>query len=148
MGGPAAKEKKRGISRTRSNPKELRILIMDDDHKVREVLGSMLKALGHEVTECTDGHQAVELFGLGMSSKKSFDVVIMDLTVPGGMGGEAAINELRKLDPDVKAIVSSGYANNPVLSSYLDYGFSGSLVKPFSMSVLRDELDSVLEEHR
>ena len=87
-------------------------------------------------------------YGRGMSSKKPFDVVIMDLTVPGGMGGEAAIEGLRKLDPEVKAIVSSGYANNPVLSSYSDYGFSGSLVKPFSLSVLRDELSSVLEENR
>lgn len=126
----------------------LRILIMDDDRKVREVLGSMLEALGHQVTDCTDGLQAVELYGLGMSSDKPFDVVIMDLTVPGGMGGEAAVDKLRKLDTEVRAIVSSGYANNPVLSSYSDYGFSGSLVKPFSLSVLRNELASVMGKNR
>lgn len=121
-----------------------RVLIMDDDPRVRQVLGSMLAALGHSVTESVDGREAVELYRQGMASGRPFDAVIMDLTVPGGMGGEAAIEELRKMDPDVKAIVSSGYANNPVLSSYGDYGFYGSLVKPYSLSLLRDELDSVL----
>jgi len=137
--GPAEREGGEGTG-------ACRLLIMDDDPKVREVLGSMLKVLGHQVTECTDGVEAVELYRMGISSGRPFDAVIMDLTVPGGMGGEKAIDHLRKLDPRVKAIVSSGYANNPVLSSYIEYGFSGSLVKPFSIAVLREELDSVLSQ--
>jgi PAS domain S-box-containing protein len=120
------------------------ILIMDDDTKVRRVLASMLDALGHNVTECSDGKKAVEMYRESVSAGDSFDLVIMDLTVPGGMGGEKAIRELIKIDPSVKAIVSSGYANNPVLSGYRDYGFSGSLVKPYSLVVLRRELNSVL----
>lgn len=125
-----------------------RVLIMDDDPRVRQVLGSMLAALGHSVTDSEDGWEAVELYQRGMVSGSPYDAVIMDLTVPGGMGGEAAIEELKRMDPDVRAIVSSGYANNPVLSNYGDYGFSGSLVKPYSLSHLQEELDSVLTQDR
>jgi len=138
-----SKRKRKPAART-VHCEHCRILIMDDDHKVREVLGSMLEALGHAVTGCADGDSAVELYRDGLTSEKPYDAVIMDLTVPGGTGGEAAVNRLREIDPGVRAIVSSGYANNPVLSCYLDYGFSGSLVKPFSLSVLRKELESVL----
>lgn len=133
-----------GRDGTDATVESARVLIMDDDPRVRQVLGSMLAALGHSVTNSVDGTEAVGLYRQGMASGRPFDAVIMDLTVPGGMGGEAAIEELRKLDPAVRAIVSSGYANNPVLSSYGDYGFSGSLVKPYTLSLLRDELDSVL----
>lgn len=143
-GGEKKETEKLGRDGEDRTVESARVLIMDDDPRVRQVLGSMLAALGHSVTESEDGREAVELYQRGMASGRPFDAVIMDLTVPGGMGGEAAIEELRKIDPDVKAIVSSGYANNPVLSSYGDYGFYGSLVKPYSLSQLRNELDSVL----
>ncbi len=120
------------------------VLIMDDDASVREVLSGMLGVLGHDVTESSDGAEAIELYRERFSSGEPFDAVIMDLTVPGGMGGEAAVEKLKKIDPDVKAIVSSGYANNTVLSNYSDYGFSGRLVKPFRISTLKKTLNSVL----
>ena len=122
------------------------ILIMDDDPSVREVLSGMLDALGHAVTESSEGAEAIELYREKFSSGEPFDAVIMDLTVPGGMGGEAAINELKEIDPDVRAIVSSGYANNTVLAKYSEYGFSGRLVKPFRISTLKKELNSVLTQ--
>lgn len=120
------------------------ILIMDDDQKVRQVLSGMLKVLGHKVTESADGAEAIELYKEKLSSGETFDAVIMDLTIPGGMGGEAAIKVLKKIDPDVKAIVSSGYSTNPVLSNYSDYGFRGELVKPFRISTLEKELKTLL----
>ncbi|MCK4806524.1 MAG: PAS domain S-box protein [Candidatus Aegiribacteria sp.] len=120
------------------------VLIMDDDPRVREVLSGMLDVLGHDVTESSDGTEAVELYRERFTSGDPFNAVIMDLTVPGGMGGEDAIEKLMEIDPDVKAIVSSGYANNTVLSNYPDYGFSGRLVKPFRISTLKKELNKVL----
>ncbi len=120
------------------------ILIMDDDPRIRNVLSDMLKALGHKVTESSDGAGAVELYRSHLSSGDPFDLVIMDLTIPGGMGGEAAIKKLKEIDPDVKSIVSSGYSYNPVLSHYSDYGFNGELVKPYRIATLKEELKSVL----
>jgi CheY-like chemotaxis protein len=119
---------------------------MDDDGRVRQVLSSMLKAMGHSVVDSPDGQSALAAYKKAMEAGEPFDAVIMDLTVPGGMGGEAAIRELRELDPNVRAIVSSGYANNPVLSKFREYGFSGSLVKPYSITVLKRELNSVLSD--
>ncbi len=120
------------------------ILIMDDDSSVLEVLSGMLDVLGHDVTESSEGAEAIELYRERFTSGEPFDAVIMDLTVPGGMGGEAAINKLKEIDPDIKAIVSSGYANNTVLANYSEYGFSGRLVKPFRISTLKKELNTVL----
>ncbi|NOQ21161.1 MAG: PAS domain S-box protein [Candidatus Aegiribacteria sp.] len=122
------------------------ILIMDDDRIVREVLSGMLDVLGHDATESSDGAEAIELYRERFASGEPFDAVIMDLTVPGGMGGEAAIEKLKEIDPDVRAIVSSGYANNMVLSNYSEYGFSGRLVKPFRISTLKKELNTVLTQ--
>lgn len=127
---------------THSTPSH--VLIMDDDPRVREVLTGMLDILGHYVTESADGSEAVELYRRRFSSGEPFDVVIMDLTVPGGMGGEAAIKMMKEIDPDIRAIVSSGYANNTVLSNFTDYGFSGRLIKPFRISSLKKELKTVL----
>lgn len=120
------------------------ILVMDDDQKVRQVLSGMLKILGHKVTESADGAEAIKLYKEKFSSGEPFDAVIMDLTIPGGMGGEAAIKVLKEIDPDVKAIVSSGYSTNPVLSNYSDYGFRGELVKPFRIATLEKELKLLL----
>ena len=119
---------------------------MDDDPSVREVLSGMLGVLGHLVTESSDGAEAIELYRESFSSGKPFDAVIMDLTVPGGMGGEAAIEELKAIDPNVRAVVSSGYANNMVLANYSEYGFIGRLVKPFKISTLKKELNTVLTQ--
>lgn len=123
-----------------------RILIMDDDARVREVLSGMLDVLGHVAAESSDGAEAIELYRESISAGEPFDAVIMDLTVPGGMGGEGAIEKLKVIDPDVRAIVSSGYANNTVLSNYSEYGFRGRLVKPFRISTLKKELNKVLAQ--
>ncbi|GEM_PF-909967 len=122
----------------------LSILIMDDDDKVRKVLKEMLLSLGHDVEESRNGNEVVEIYGKRLEEGRPFDLVILDLTVSGGIGGEAAVASLKEMDPDVKAIVCSGYTNNPVLADHKEYGFSGSLVKPFSFSALEEEIRSVM----
>ncbi len=121
-----------------------RILIMDDEEMVSKVAVEMLCSLGFEASAVRDGQEVIDAYKAAVESDKPFDVVIMDLTVPGGMGGEKAIVKLLEIDPDIKAIVSSGYSNNPVLAEYSDYGFMGYIAKPFSLSELSNSLFKVL----
>ncbi len=108
-----------------------RILIMDDEEIVREILQEMLTSHGYEVTAVRDGWEAV-----GEYRKKAFDLVITDLTIPGGLGGRETVRLLKEYDPDAKVVVSSGYANNPVMAGYEKYGFCGCLDKPYNMEEL------------
>ena len=123
-----------------------RILIMDDEKKIREVVGQMLKALGYEVTMTNNSREAVRSYQEALKSGLRFDAVIMDLTVPGGMGGQDAIQKLRALDPEVKAIVSSGYSNDPIMAEYARWGFKGVVSKPFGINELSQVLKQVLAE--
>ncbi len=109
-----------------------KILIMDDEELVRDSLGQMLLEIGYTVGFAVDGREAVESYRAAMESGNPYDVVIMDLTIPGGMGGQEAVRELVKIDPGVKAIVSSGYSYDPVMANYTDYGFKAVLLKPYS----------------
>jgi PAS domain S-box-containing protein len=124
----------------------MHILVMDDNPGIRDVLTGMLEILGHSVEECENGAEAISLYKKQMSCGKPFDIVIMDLTIPGGMGGEEVIKYLREIDPEIKAIVSTGYSNNPVISNFSDYGFSGRLTKPFKILTLKREIRSVLSK--
>jgi PAS domain S-box-containing protein len=121
-----------------------RILLMDDEPVVRQVVSRMLTALGYEVSTAAEGSTALTLYREAMTGGTPFDAVILDLTVPGGMGGAEAIGLLRTMDPDVKAIVSSGYSSDPVMSNYRAHGFSGVIAKPFRASDLSSVLRSVL----
>ena len=121
-----------------------RILVMDDEDVVREVVGDLLSILGYEVEFAKDGDEVIELYKKAVKSSRPFDAVIMDLTVPGGMGGKESIKKLLKIDPEVKAIVSSGYSNDPVMSDFKKYGFSGIVAKPFKMEELSQVLHQVL----
>ncbi len=123
---------------------EGRILIMDDDKAVRMVAVGMLTSSGFEAVCSKDGQEAIELYTAAGNSGKPFDVVILDLTVPGGMGGQETIEKLLKIDPDVKAVVSSGYAKDPVLANYKDYGFKGIIPKPFNIKELCKSLLEVM----
>jgi PAS domain S-box-containing protein len=123
-----------------------RVLIMDDDDEVRSVTGAMVEQLGYRVEHAADGAEAVELYRRALAGTDPFDAVIMDLTIPGGMGGQAAIRHLLHLDPAVRAIVASGYSNDPVLSSYRAYGFRDRISKPFRSDDLARVLRRVLAE--
>ncbi|MDP2643848.1 MAG: PAS domain S-box protein [Desulfobacterales bacterium] len=121
-----------------------RILFMDDMEMLRNMAGKMLKQLGYEVEVAADGAEAVEMYKAAKESDKPFNAVILDLTIPGGMGGKEAIEKLFKIDPEVKAIVSSGYSNDPAMSNFKAYGFSGVVPKPFEMKEMEKVLHEVL----
>jgi two-component system cell cycle sensor histidine kinase/response regulator CckA len=123
-----------------------RILLMDDDTTVRNLAQELLEALGYEVRVAEDGRQATEEYAKASNSGNPFDVVILDLTIPGGMGGRETIRVLREVDPDVKAIVSSGYSNDPIMGSFRRYGFSGVLVKPYGLEEISTVLRAVVRD--
>ncbi len=125
-------------------PEKLRILVMDDEEMVLEVVKEMLQLLGHEVVGVKDGKEAVEAYKEAKQKGNPFDIVILDLTVPGGMGGDETLKELKKIDPDVKAIVSSGYSNDPIMSEYEKYGFKAVVPKPYGMDELKEALRKVV----
>ncbi|MBI2518595.1 MAG: ABC transporter substrate-binding protein [Opitutae bacterium] len=121
-----------------------RVLFMDDEEPIRNMVGLFLRRLGVECEEAADGAEAVEKYRAAGAAGRRFDVVLMDLTVPGGMGGREALEHLKKLDPGVRAIVSSGYSRDPVLANYRAHGFCGILPKPYGLEQLRHVLREVL----
>lgn len=121
-----------------------RVLVMDDEEIVRNTIADMLKELGYEVELARDGKEAVGRYREAMGSGRAFAAVIMDLTVPGGMGGKDAIKELLAIDPQVRAVVSSGYSNDPVMSDHRAHGFRGIVVKPFEILELGGVLHAVI----
>jgi len=123
---------------------EGRILIMDDEEAVRKVAGEMLMSIGYKVEFARHGAEAIELYKKAREAGEPFDVVIMDLTIPGGMVAKETINRLLELDPGVRAIVSSGYSNDPVMSDFRKYGFSGAVTKPYEVRELSEELHRVI----
>jgi len=121
-----------------------RVLVMDDEEMLREMLNRMLSLAGYEVELTGDGAEAIERYAEARESGQPFDVVIMDLTIPGGMGGKEAIKKLLEIDPDARVIVSSGYATDPIIADYQKYGFSGVTTKPYSAAEMERILHSVL----
>ena len=113
-----------------------KILVMDDGTDVRDTLGAILNIFGYTVEAVHDGAKAIELYKKAKEDGKPFDGVILDLTIPGGMGGKETIKRLLEIDPNVKAIVSSGYSDDPVMADFRKYGFSGSVPKPYSIDEL------------
>lgn len=120
------------------------ILIMDDDEMIRDLLGNMLESFGYEPLFANDGEEAIELYQQALGNNAPIAAIIMDLTIPGGMGGKEAVKEIHKLDPGAKVIVSSGYSNDPVLSDYSKYGFCAAMVKPFKLQELQEILHKIL----
>ncbi len=121
-----------------------RVLFMDDEPQIRQTGAELLSRLGYEVSTAPDGAEAVRLYGEAKAEARGFDVVVLDLTVPGGMGGRDALTELRKLDPDVRAVVSSGYSNDAVLAEYRRHGFAGMVSKPYEIADLSHTIDTVM----
>ncbi len=117
-----------------------RILVMDDDDMIRQMLRRMLEVLGYEAQLAQNGEEAIKQYSVARESRRAFDAIIMDLTVPGGMGGREALQKLLEMDPKVKAIVSSGYTGDGLMAEHEKYGFRGVITKPYTI----DEVDTVL----
>ncbi len=118
----------------------LKILFMDDEEEIRLILDHMLNQAGHHGMGVAHGEDALDAFIQARRKGTPFDLVVLDLTIPGGMGGLETLSELRKLDPQVKVIVASGYCDDPVMANFFAFGFSGILRKPFSL----DDLQQVI----
>ena len=123
-----------------------KILVMDDEPVIRELAEDFLSILGYKVVVVSDGSEAIDLYKAESEVGEPFDAVIMDLTIPGGIGGKEAIKELIKFDPNVKAIVSSGYSLEPVMSEYKEYGFKAFIAKPYKIKELADTLYKVIND--
>ena len=123
-----------------------RILIMDDEEMVCEATAELLAFVGYSVITAADGREAIELYQEARNRQEPIDIVIVDLTVPGGMGGEETLRELRRLDPYVTVIATSGYCNNPVMANYLDYGFNGVLPKPCKLETMTQVIEDLLQK--
>ena len=121
-----------------------RILVMDDEAGIRSLAMRMLNRLGHEVEVVDDGMAAVERYTRAFKSGNPFDAVLLDLVVPGGMGGRETIELLNEVDPGVKAIVVSGYAQDPTVTQCRDFGFKASIAKPYTLEELDATLHSVI----
>jgi signal transduction histidine kinase/ligand-binding sensor domain-containing protein/ActR/RegA family two-component response regulator len=115
----------------------LSIMVMDDDPGVRHVIRRMLVRLGHKVISVQDGREALEIFKLESVGKSPIDAVLMDLTIPAGVGGQEAVRNLLAFDPDARAIAFSGYSDNPVMADYISHGFRARLTKPVTLSNLK-----------
>jgi len=121
-----------------------KILLMDDDDIILEVGGNMLEVLGYDVIFARNGDEAIKIYENHKEKGTPFDVVIMDLTIPGGMGGKETIKILKKVNPEVKAIVSSGYSTDPIMANYKEYGFMGVIAKPYEITGIGEILHRVL----
>lgn len=132
-------EDKKGAVR---NPDNLKVMIMDDEFLIREVAGKILTDYGFTVEKAENGNEALEKYQAAMSDNKKFDVVILDLTIPGGMGGVETLKKLKEIDPQVNAIASSGFSEDAVIANPESFGFTTSIPKPY----LKEKLFSVVSE--
>jgi two-component system cell cycle sensor histidine kinase/response regulator CckA len=117
---------------------------MDDDKMVRDVAASMLTELGHTVIHAQDGAEAVQLYEESANSDASIDLIIVDLTVPGGMGGQEAARKILAINSEARIIASSGYSNDPIIANFRKYGFCSAIVKPYNFQELKEVVDGVL----
>jgi CheY-like chemotaxis protein len=121
-----------------------RVLVMDDEETIRDVAGHMLTRLGYDVEFAGEGAEAIEIYKRAKDTGQPFDVVILDLTIPGGLSGKEAIKKLLEIDPQINAIVSSGYVRDSVMAAYTQHGFKGVLIKPYEIDDLSQVLHSVM----
>jgi CheY-like chemotaxis protein len=121
-----------------------RILLMDDEQMILDIVSRMLSHLGYEVTTCTDGSQAIAAFAKAKTNGPPFDVVLMDLVIPQGVGGQDAVHTIRKIDPTARVIASSGHLEHPVMTDHKKFGFVAVLEKPYKLERLQQVINNVL----
>jgi len=121
-----------------------RILFMDDEEAIRDLIGMLLRSHGYEVTLVGDGDGVVTAYNDAISQGPRYDAVVLDLSVPGGNGAKEVIDTLLAVDPGVQAIVSSGHAQDPVMTDPVAYGFAEALLKPYTITVLLAKLEGLI----
>jgi CheY-like chemotaxis protein len=121
-----------------------RILLLDDEPAICEITSILLRKLGYDAVITSKGEDSIEAYRAALDQGARFDVVILDLSVPGGLGGKEVIAALLEMDPEVKALVSSGDANDPAVSRFRDFGFTGVLMKPYTKAVLDETIKKVI----
>jgi len=144
---PASVEVQVEASEEREGPAEGegKILVIDDKENIRKSAGEMLTRLGYEVNTAKDHAEGINLYEKAMKEKQPFDAVIMDLTIPGSMGGKEAIHKLKKMDQDAKVILSSGYSEDRVMSEFRKYGFSDVVAKPYEIEEMSRAIHNALK---
>ena len=123
-----------------------KVLLMDDEQIILDVTHEVLKFLGYEAVFAKEGASAVALYKQEKEAGRPFDLVILDLSIPDGMNGREAIEQLRRYDPNVRAVVSSGYSNDPVMQNFTAYGFSGRLTKPYRINDIKIILEEMIKK--
>jgi len=125
-------------------PFQANILVMDDEEHILTIIRKILEKFGHTVTAAKDGQQAVNAYARAMETQTPFHVVIMDLTIPGGMGGQEASRIILDMDPLAKILVSSGDTNDKVMANYKAYGLKGIIPKPFQLADLKAAVEKLI----
>jgi len=146
IGEIIAKHHTESVAQTSGEHSGGSILVMDDEEMIRELAAGMLEEIGYQVTTCDDGLETIRRYKAAKESGTPFSAVIMDLTIPGGMGGREAVEEILVVDPAACLIVSSGYSNDPIMSDYRTYGFTGAIAKPYKINELAEMLRSALSD--
>ncbi len=123
-------------------------MIMDDEPEICDILKNLLEQYNYHVITAENGNMALELYKEYLKNNNKIDLIIMDLTIPGGIGGIETLKEILKIDSKVNAIVASGYSNDPVMSQYNKYGFKAAIDKPFQLSKLKALIDEILSENQ
>jgi signal transduction histidine kinase/ActR/RegA family two-component response regulator len=139
---PACKKPEEGGEPEETATRKGKVLLMDDEDYIRKSTGKLLNHLGYDTVTAADGEEAIALYNEARDQGEPFDLVILDLAIPGGVSGKETMKRLLETDPDVKAVVSTGYTNNPVVRDYRSYGFCGVITKPFEI----EELSRLLQE--
>jgi CheY-like chemotaxis protein len=127
-------------------PVKGKVLLMDDEQIIRDVTHEILQFLNYEVMSAREGIEAVDLYKKEKMAGRPFDVVILDLSIPHGLGGKETIDLLRNFDPAVKAVISSGFTDDPVVKDFSHYGFSERLTKPYNIHEMKNLLEKVIKK--
>ncbi len=126
--------------------KRKRVLVLDDEELILELVRDIFQLLDLEVETVIDGKEAIQVFKDAWEQGNPFDLVVLDMTLPGDLDGVSTLREIRKIDPEIKAVVSSGYSADDIISNAQKYGFDAAVPKPYSISVLRETVDKLLKK--
>ncbi|MBN2684689.1 MAG: response regulator [Pontiellaceae bacterium] len=124
--------------------RRLKILVMDDEKVVQTIFQRMLTHLGHEVILADHGREAIAIYQEYLNSDKTIDLFILDLTIPNGMGGKDVAYILKDHNPDVRAIVTSGYPSDEIMCNHTEHGFSAAIAKPFETIKIKEAIDKAM----